>query len=92
MIPLRPIDLMSQGGIRPMVALGIALWILASPPRESHAGPLTTLASFDGLNGLGASSNVIMDTNGNVYGTAERGGTDGFGTVWETDELLETGN
>ncbi len=43
----------------------------------------TTLASFIAPAGLGPQAAVIMDSNGNLYGTAEAGGTSGLGTVFE---------
>ena len=28
-------------------------------------------------------SSVVLDSSGNLYGTASQGGSDGYGTVWE---------
>jgi uncharacterized repeat protein (TIGR03803 family) len=44
---------------------------------------ITPLASFNGTNGGGAGSPVTFDANGNLFGTAQIGGANGFGTVWE---------
>jgi uncharacterized repeat protein (TIGR03803 family) len=51
---------------------------------------ITTLASFNGTNGLGPISGLIMDPSGNLYGTAVQGGaygygggSTGYGTVFE---------
>jgi uncharacterized repeat protein (TIGR03803 family) len=47
------------------------------------SGAITTLASFDGTNGSDALGGVIMDSNGNLFGTASAGGASGAGTVFE---------
>lgn len=45
---------------------------------------ITTLASFDGVNGRYPSySGVVFDRNGNLYGTTLQGGTNDRGTVFE---------
>jgi uncharacterized repeat protein (TIGR03803 family) len=46
---------------------------------------LTTLASFDGLNGAKPSAGLIADAAGNLYGTASEGGASNFGTVFRYD-------
>jgi uncharacterized repeat protein (TIGR03803 family) len=67
-----------------MFGRGIALAILAGLAGVARAGGyVTVVASFDGFNGAGASGNVVVDTNGNLYGAADGGGASGFGTVWE---------
>jgi uncharacterized repeat protein (TIGR03803 family) len=47
----------------------------------SHA--FTTLASFDGTNGVEPGAAMIIDSSGNLYGTAFGGGAYGAGTVFE---------
>lgn len=45
---------------------------------------LTDLHDFDGADGSQPlSSNVVLDANGNLYGTASQGGVNGQGVVWE---------
>jgi uncharacterized repeat protein (TIGR03803 family) len=44
---------------------------------------LTTLLSFNGTNGENPGDALIFDANGNLYGTTEQGGADGFGEVFE---------
>ena len=44
---------------------------------------LTTLASFDGANGSFPFGDLVMDSEGNLYGTAFLGGADNLGTVFE---------
>jgi uncharacterized repeat protein (TIGR03803 family) len=46
------------------------------------SGTITTLASLNGTDGGGPSA-VIMDSSGNLYGTAFIGGVPGNGTVFE---------
>jgi uncharacterized repeat protein (TIGR03803 family) len=54
-------------------------------------GTLTTLASFDGLDGFTPTSSVVIDSQGNLWGTTAQGGVDynppinhfGSGTVWK---------
>ncbi len=44
----------------------------------------TDLHDFTGeSDGDGPTGSVILDANGNIYGTAYGGGANGFGTVWE---------
>ena len=45
---------------------------------------LTTLVSFDGTNGSDPwDGKLIFDSNGNLFGTADGGGANGAGTVFE---------
>jgi uncharacterized repeat protein (TIGR03803 family) len=47
-------------------------------------GTLTTLVSFNGINGSYPFAGLLQGSNGNFYGTTEYGGTDGnYGTVFE---------
>jgi hypothetical protein len=52
---------------------------------QSNGGWIyTDLHDFtDGSDGAYPEGNVVLDSNGNLYGTAARGGADGVGTVWE---------
>ena len=45
--------------------------------------PITTLASFNGSNGSNPQAGLIMDSSGNLYGTAQNGGANGYGTIFE---------
>jgi uncharacterized repeat protein (TIGR03803 family) len=47
------------------------------------SGTITALASFNWTNGGYPSAGVTVDSNGDLFGTAEYGGTKGSGTVWE---------
>lgn len=44
---------------------------------------LTTLASFDGINGANPVSSLILDADGNLYGSAVNGGANNHGTIFE---------
>jgi uncharacterized repeat protein (TIGR03803 family) len=44
---------------------------------------LTTLVSFNGANGTPPLAGLIVDTNGNLFGTTSFGGTHDRGTVFE---------
>jgi uncharacterized repeat protein (TIGR03803 family) len=47
------------------------------------SGTITTLASFNGTNGADPVAGLIMDSNGNLYGTTKQGGAANDGTVFE---------
>ncbi len=47
------------------------------------SGTITTLASFNGANGLNPECALLMDSSGNLYGTTYRGGASNDGTVFE---------
>ncbi len=47
------------------------------------ATTLTTLASFDGVNGEQPEGNLVADAAGNLYGTTSEGGRHGDGSVFE---------
>ena len=47
------------------------------------SGTITTLASFNGTNGVDPVAGLIMDGSGNLYGTTLMGGASGDGTVFE---------
>jgi uncharacterized repeat protein (TIGR03803 family) len=47
------------------------------------SGTITALASFNGTNGAGPDSALLMDGSGNLYGAAGGGGASGDGTVFE---------
>lgn len=49
----------------------------------SPAQTLTPLASFEVTKGLHPGAALTQGTNGNLYGTAENGGTNGYGTIFE---------
>jgi uncharacterized repeat protein (TIGR03803 family) len=62
------------------------------------SGTVITLASFDVANGAYPGAPLVMDSNGNLYGTTESGGATNFGTVFElpptagpTDSLTVSG-
>src|SRR4029079_16725922 len=61
--------------------------------RFSTNGTFTPLASFDGTNGgSNPEGPLVMDTNGNFYGTCPQGGSSFRGTVYRatTNGLLTT--
>jgi uncharacterized repeat protein (TIGR03803 family) len=47
------------------------------------SGTVTMLATFTGDNGAHPGAGVIMDANGNLFGTTDGGGDFSAGTVWE---------
>jgi len=51
--------------------------------RNGGGWSYTTLHDFTGSDGSDPTGKVLLDANGNLYGTASRGGANGFGTVWE---------
>src|SRR5262249_10919240 len=50
--------------------------------RFSTNGTITTLVSFGGTNGAFPQCQLVMDANGNFYGTAPEGGLNFAGTVF----------
>jgi uncharacterized repeat protein (TIGR03803 family) len=44
---------------------------------------MTVLASFNGTNGAGPVDGVIIDASGNLFGTTQSGGAQGYGSVFE---------
>jgi uncharacterized repeat protein (TIGR03803 family) len=44
---------------------------------------ITTIASFNTTNGKTPVGDVALDSSGNIYGTAELGGSNSLGTVWK---------
>ena len=47
------------------------------------SGTITTLASFIETEGAAPGADLVMDSSGNLYGTASAGGADNAGTVFE---------
>lgn len=60
---------------------GTVFEILMTP--LGYASEPTTLVSFDGSDGQFPESGLIMDADGNLFGTTSRGGANGAGTVFE---------
>jgi uncharacterized repeat protein (TIGR03803 family) len=54
----------------------------------SGGSAITTLVSFDGANGSNPYGGLIFDGHGNLYGTTEGGGINGWGTVFELSPEL----
>lgn len=50
---------------------------------SGYAAAPTTLVDFNGSDGAYPLSGLIMDANGNLFGTTEAGGANGYGTVFE---------
>jgi len=49
----------------------------------SGSNNLTTLATFNGANGMSPQSSLLLDSSGNLFGTANSGGANGDGTIFE---------
>jgi uncharacterized repeat protein (TIGR03803 family) len=64
--------------------LALLLVLLAIYPSAARAQTWSevVLHSFDGKDGLQPMAGVIQDGDGNLYGTTELGGANGFGTVF----------
>jgi uncharacterized repeat protein (TIGR03803 family) len=60
-----------------------ALLAVAALAGTSGAGGLIAIASFDGANGAAPSSRVTLDAQGDIFGTANGGGSGDVGAVWE---------
>lgn len=74
-----------------LTTLSISILSLAIPSSASAARySLTTLASFDGENGKTPNGSLILDSNGNLYGSTKFGGKpdgngNGYGTVFKIE-------
>jgi uncharacterized repeat protein (TIGR03803 family) len=53
------------------------------PKTSTGYGTLNTLANLGGGNGLYPSGTLVVDAAGNLFGTAQNGGANGDGTVFE---------
>jgi uncharacterized repeat protein (TIGR03803 family) len=54
---------------------------------DHTTGSLTTLANFNGTNGSQPMCTLLMDTNGNLFGSTERGGPHLDGTLFKIDGI-----
>jgi uncharacterized repeat protein (TIGR03803 family) len=61
----------------------VCLVIAALVPGQSRAANLTPLVYFNGTNGAYPFAGLIADANGNLFGTTNQGGANGYGTVFE---------
>jgi uncharacterized repeat protein (TIGR03803 family) len=50
---------------------------------DPTSGKITTLAVFTGSNGANPEGGLVMDSNGNLFGTTSAGGTNNEGTIFE---------
>ena len=81
------LSLKSTGGHRRtsglvLAILSLAAWSVASTCVAS-AQVLTTLTNFDNANGQSPYGGLIIDANGDLFGTTLAGGTSNTGTVFE---------
>jgi uncharacterized repeat protein (TIGR03803 family) len=51
--------------------------------RGQNGWTLTDMHDFGGVDGGDPGGDIVMDTNGNLYGVTWAGGSNGFGVVWE---------
>jgi uncharacterized repeat protein (TIGR03803 family) len=49
----------------------------------SGSNTITTIASFDGTDGQNPAGGLVLDSQGNLYGTTQYGGANGAGTIFE---------
>jgi len=64
-----------------------AAWLLVALPLQSHAQTFSVLYSFKGPpDGEGPSTGLVLDSDGNIYGTTEKGGANQCGTVFKIDK------
>jgi uncharacterized repeat protein (TIGR03803 family) len=53
--------------------------------RIDTTGALTTLHSFNGIDGANPSGGLVQAADGRFYGTTQRGGASGYGTIFAVD-------
>jgi len=63
-------------------ALVLALAVVTIATQSAEAQTFTTLATFDGTDGSVVIAPLVQATDGNLYGTAEQGGANAEGTVF----------
>jgi uncharacterized repeat protein (TIGR03803 family) len=70
--------------VAPTAAFALVVLVVLGPAGRGMAADytLTTLASFNGLNGVYPVGGLILDARGNLFGTAEFGGAGNLGTVF----------
>jgi uncharacterized repeat protein (TIGR03803 family) len=88
--PLGNVTLDAQGDIIGTTYLGGpaeqgTIWEIV---KESNT--ITTIASFNGVNGGLPLGGVIIDAQGNLYGTTDTGGAHNEGTIWEVAKGTDT--
>jgi uncharacterized repeat protein (TIGR03803 family) len=66
---------------RPSLGVFLLAIAFATPPNAQSS--LTTIWSFTGADGNGPSGPLVFDSNGEIYGTTETGGTSNSGTVFQ---------
>src|SRR5580700_8109221 len=73
------------GWMDPLLVSGIAcaVLLLCSAPITLRAQTVTTLASFDGTDGVQPASRLVQATDGDFYGTTVGGGANNNGTVFK---------
>jgi len=74
----------TTGGIGTETALGTIFKL------DPNTDKLTTLASFNGTNGLGPEGGLLMDVAGNIYGTTDDSRGDGGSTIFKLDAITGT--
>ncbi len=68
-----------------LLCLAIALSSMALGAVAAQAQTFTVLFSFNNSDGANPQASLILDAQGNVYGTTSNGGTYSFGTVFKLD-------
>jgi uncharacterized repeat protein (TIGR03803 family) len=71
----------SAGNLYSALTFGPGLAFELSP--SDSGWNFSTLHTFNGQDGKYPGGGMALDAEGNLYGTAENGGTDNFGVVWE---------
>jgi uncharacterized repeat protein (TIGR03803 family) len=73
-------------GVSTTLALAIVLVAAVAETPSAHSTSFTTLYNFQGgTDGAQPYASLVMDKNGNLYGTSVYGGADNFGTVFKVD-------
>ncbi len=73
----------SRGSVSAWLVITVGLFILLMTAVAAQAQTYTVVHKFSGSDGERPTSTLVLDRAGNFYGTAENGGTYGYGVLFQ---------